>query len=493
MMAGFNYSRQELESKLTSIVGETLGDIDVNHAFDKTINNPKVTGIAGDVIEKSVLGYPSNSDQEPDITVDGVPTEVKTTGLRYTKKAIKKGKPKKTDFEAKEPMSITAVSPEKIVNETFDNSNFWHKLEHMLLVYYHYNSPTPVKSWDYKDFTIEGFDFHEFSTEDREILKNDWLLVQRFIKDAQENYPDPTIRYPYLGSELRKNLMFIDTAPKWPKRPRFRLKRSTVTAMVQDHFSKVKYDELPENYSSFADIDRKLAQITREYKGKTIAEICEQLDIPEENMKNKAISGVIVSKMFGGRSGKINKIKVFKDASLILKTLTQTTKGTRTEDTKLFNIDFQELDHNSEFEDSQFFNYFSEHQFLVIVFEEPDNSKRLADNVFQGFKRLSFSDEWINTYVKRAWDHTRNLIVNKELEEKPVFSKKTGKPITNKNGVQRTKLNFIKSSDNPVFVRGSGVDSSIKPLKIQGISMYHQYLWVSGKQINTMLNKEEFI
>lgn len=35
-------------------------------------------------------------------------------------------------------MSITGVSLGQICNEEFENSSFWHKLEHMLIVYYLY-------------------------------------------------------------------------------------------------------------------------------------------------------------------------------------------------------------------------------------------------------------------------------------------------------------------------------------------------------------------
>ena len=71
-------------------------------------------------------------------------------------------------------MSITAVSPDTIVVEEFDNSNFWHKLEHMLIVYYLYASSVTVKAADYADFPIKGYEFYEFNSKDREILKNDW-------------------------------------------------------------------------------------------------------------------------------------------------------------------------------------------------------------------------------------------------------------------------------------------------------------------------------
>ncbi len=53
----------------------------MNDVFGTFAGKRKVTGIAGDVIEQSVLGYKANSKQGPDILADGVPTELKVTGI----------------------------------------------------------------------------------------------------------------------------------------------------------------------------------------------------------------------------------------------------------------------------------------------------------------------------------------------------------------------------------------------------------------------------
>lgn len=66
------FTKEEIESILNAVVGKTLGEVDINRVFDKTIGKPKITGIAGDVIEQSVLGYPGDNLQEPDIVVAGV-------------------------------------------------------------------------------------------------------------------------------------------------------------------------------------------------------------------------------------------------------------------------------------------------------------------------------------------------------------------------------------------------------------------------------------
>lgn len=79
------YRKKELYQRLKAYLGMTLGEADSNNVFDKTIKHPKITGIAGDVVEQSILGYPSDSDQRPDLIVDGVPTELKVTGLKRSK------------------------------------------------------------------------------------------------------------------------------------------------------------------------------------------------------------------------------------------------------------------------------------------------------------------------------------------------------------------------------------------------------------------------
>src|SRR5690625_4484152 len=116
------YTENEIHNILGQVVNKTLGEVDKNNVFSRTIKHPKITGIAGDVIEVSVLQYASDSSQEADIIIDGVETEVKTTGIRY-----KTRKNRANELEAKEPMTITAVSPERIVFEDFKNSSFWGK------------------------------------------------------------------------------------------------------------------------------------------------------------------------------------------------------------------------------------------------------------------------------------------------------------------------------------------------------------------------------
>lgn len=487
-MKGHFFHREELERRLDGTLNRTLGQVDGSHVFRKTIGNPKVTGIAGDVIEQSVLGFPADNMQRPDLNVDGVDTELKTTGIRLSKR-------EEGGYEAKEPMSITAVSPERIVEEEFGTSSFWHKLEHMLLVYYHYDSRKTVKAAEYADFYIRGYEFHEFSGADKEILKNDWEMVRDFIKGLQDTYERPQEQYPRLSSELRDKLAYIDTAPKWPNPPRFRLKRQVVTDIVRNHFGD-KLEQLPGRYSGFGDVDRKCRSIARQDAGKTVAQLIRQYHITVRDVDkvSKSINEAIIVKMFGGNARKMNRIELFTRFGMIGKSVTMTMEGNRTEDTKLFPIDFDEwTDREISFEDSGLFDYFANHQFLCMLFEEPSLKAPLCENRFIGFKRLSFSEEFIQREVRKIWEEVRSLVWEGRLVETQELDRNGNPRINPKSGTVMTSLNFPKSKDHIIFIRGGGIDASVKPEEVNGIRMYRQYVWIKGSYIVRMLSQSEIL
>lgn len=483
-MKGHFFRKQELERLLEDALNKTLGQVDKNNVFDRTKTNPKITGIAGDVIEQSVLGFPADNKQRPDLDVEGIDIELKTTGIRLSKKNSKQ-------YEAKEPMSITAVSPKKIVKEDFYDSNYWHKLENMLLVYYHYDSLKTVKASEYANFYIRGYEFHKFSQEDENRLRADWEIVRDFIRQLQNQYDEPENEYPRISSELRSQLVYIDTAPKWPNRPRFRLKRQFLTSIVQNHFGN-RLEQLPGKYISFNDIDRKCSELTNLYCGKTVQELVDILGI--ESKINKAISEQIVVRMFGGEAKKISKIELFSKFGLVAKTITLTKTGCRTEDMKLFTIDFDEwLDADTKFEDSKIYDYFANRQLLCIIFEEPSIKASLKDNVFIGFKRLSFSDSFIQNDVKKVWEDIRNLVYNDKLREVTIYDKNNKPRVNKKNGTIQTYINFPKSKDSIIFVRGTGQDSRDKPVVLNDIGMYRQNIWLKGSYVARELNDLEIL
>lgn len=480
------FTRDQLVIILDHCLGKTLGEVDVKRVFDKTVTNPKITGIAGMVIEQSVLGYPADSRQEPDLVVDGEYIELKTTGIRYAKK---KDSPA---YEAKEPMSITAVSPDKIVSEQFSGSNFWHKLAKLLMVFYLYQSDSVVPAAEYANFPIKGYRFHEFDEQDRDILRQDWLLVQNFIQTLQRDYNDYKSQYPRLSSELRDKLLYIDTAPKWPNPPRFRLKRSVVSTIVQQHFGN-KLEQLPHKYTSFDEIDAQCRTYTIRYKGWTIDEMAHDLGVSLDKY-NKSIVEQLIVRMFGGHAKKMQKIELFSKIGLLAKSVVLTPKGRPSEDMKLFSIDFDEIqDTDITFENSSFYDYFANRQFLYIVFTEDTVNAPLGEVHFMGFKRYSFSDDFINNEVRPVWERIRDLIINKKLKDVVELDKKGNPVINKKSRTVRSAPNFPKSSESLVFVRGTGTDASKKPLEINGVRMLKQNLWLARELTISVLKRQNYI
>lgn len=478
------FSRDHLDYLFDSVRGKSLGEIDSAHVFNITQNNKKVTGIAGDVIEQSVLGYPADSKQEPDLIVDGEEVELKTTGLRYSKKD--KG------LEGKEPMSITGVSLKTIAGETFYTSNFWHKLKRMLIVYYLYDSDRTVPAGEYARFEIKGHQFHSFSADEEQTLRNDWQMVHDYVERVQrEAGTEEELKcgYARLSSALRPDLMMIDTAPKYPNPPRFRLKRSVVTYMARKVF-KDGMEMLPCSVSSFRELDMKLGEVAVEYRGKRIGEVAEKLGV-RGRMSAKSTSERILVAMLGG-TGKAHNIDLFVKTGIKIKSLVITNTGKRTEDMKLCGIDFNDLASCKEYDASALRDYLTS-PCIIAVFQEPRPKAPFVDNVFLGFKRFAFPDELVDGDAKAVWSECRRLVVEGALRETPVYRAGTCEPIINKAGTIKTQLNFPKSRDHILFVRGTSSDSTNKPECVNGIRMYRQQFWIKGSYMVEKLQEIDWI
>ena len=178
----------------------------------------------------------------------------------------------------------------------------------------------------------------------------------------------------------------------------------------------------------------------------------------------------------------------------IPKTITLTSKGGRTEDTKFDTIDFVEWsDPTVTFEESSIYEFFSNQTFLFSIFEEPYDKSPLEQNIFKGFKRLSFSEEFIYEHVQKTWDDVRNLLMNDKFEVTEERDK-NGKVIINKKtGTVREKTNFPKSKDYLIFLRGTGTDSTKKTLNLKGYQIYQQQFWIKGSALVGMLESVDFI
>lgn len=501
------YTKENLISRFDGILNKKLGEVDNLGIFDHVQEFDLQKGVAGTIIEQCVLGYPFDTEQKPDLIIidegERVPTELKTTGLRTSDDGGR-------HFVAKEPMSITAVGVYDLADQTFYDSHFWHKIEHMLIVYYHYLADSPVPPAGYAEFPIKGYEFHEFSSDEIETLKRDWYHVHELCADIISHHPGPrnkawkeAVKQEYIDrhSALRQVLSYVELVPRFP--PRFRLKKPVVNAMVANHFG-YDLEQLPGRYVTVSDVDAKCKELQREYGGLSIGELADRFGVPKTTTagkENKGITEQIVVKMFGGESKKLNRIELFQRFGLIAKSVAITPSGGRTEDMKLYHIDFEEMTRTEyveedgtirpfEFEDSEMYEYFVGNAFLCIIFEEPEKEfyretkHPLIMNRFLGFQRLVFSEEFIHTKVRACWEDTRDKIFQGKLMD-VIQQRKDGTIVYIGNGEVSSAPNFMKSSENPVFLRGGAADSSSenKTECVNHIRMLPQFVWLKGAAV----------
>lgn len=518
------FTKKELEEKLEVLEQEkTFGELDVKDVFHNQI---PAKGILGCVIEQSVLGMKQNSLQEADLEImqsNGKyePTELKVTGVQLSNKEGCK-------FEAKEPMSLTAVSIGTIEQETFLTSHFYNKIAHMLWVFYVYDrklGQKVVPYAEYERFQALGYKFLDIANDKNELKKfeNDWLLTQQYLIEANKS-ENPKELYPLLHTSIKDKLFYIDIAPRYktvPKQtPRFRLKKSYVDAVFQEYFNskskkKKQLEKLPIDINSFEELEEKLSELTNTYKNKTVEELVKIFNIQYQGLSQvhkdgedekrsiipKQVTETIAVNMLGGSSKKISNIELFEKIGVIGKSIVITQGEKRTEDTKFFTIDVSEmLDTNISFEESSFYQYFNEHKILCIMYEEPSMEAPLNDNKFLGFKWFKFDEDFINGTIKDVYEIVKDRFTNCTLEEKYVYTK-NGKMRINKTGIPMVELNFPKSSEYDIFVRGTSSDSTHKPWIIEGkaadgsneIHTYTQQIWIKGSYLVNALKQIDFI
>lgn len=500
------FTREEIIRRFQVFDGEkTLGEVDVRDVFHTQVPAKE---IAGCVIEQSVLSMKQNSTQEADLSIlqaDGSykDTELKVTGVEPSNKQGEK-------YAAKEPMSLTAVSIGVIEHEKFLESHFYNKIAHMLFVFYVYDRKSGQKVVPYAEydrFPVLGYKFLDIADDKDELAKfeNDWTQVHDYLVSI-ENREDRYDLYPLLHQKIKKDLFYIDIAPRFklqPRQtPRFRFKKSYVNTLFQNFYNH-KLEKLSEEFNSYSELDRRLHALTEQYRGRTVEELIHIFGIEVKDIHKlcKHITETIVVHMLGGKSKKISNIELFEKIGLIAKTITVTRKGMETEQMKLFTMDLDEItDASLDYEDTSYYEYFSNHQMLCILFEEPCTAAPLNDNVFQGFKRLVFEDEMINGPIRNVYNEITDKINNNGVVERYVY-RKDGTQRINDTGVPMTALNFPKQAQSSVFVRGTGTDSNSKPWVFKGraadgtdtIHAYSQQIWIKGRYITDMLRKIDFI
>lgn len=525
------FLRTELDKILPKIINKTFEEVDKKNLFETQKNKLTTSsmdkGIFGKVIEYSVLDMNLDQKSEPDIDIDykgtseayrGIEhTEIKTTGL------IKKKKSNKLELVPKERVSVTAVSIGNIEKEDFDHSAFWHKIEHLLWIFYEYkykcrekklNERTgkysykniPYSPYEQRYFVIlnVGYQHMKKCPDDYVKLQHDWQVIHDYLVEIQDKPQEDKEKnwWPMLHTNTKANLWYVDIAPRYPNNPRLAFKSSYVTTIYDTMFRNGKYEVLDTTYSSYDELNTMLHDKAELYAGKRLSQIANELGLEYASAKNKNLTEAIALALFDDKIKKLNKIDIFCKAGIICKTITLNNNFKNTENgTKLFTIDLEEFSNpNIPYEESNYYEYFSSHRFLFIVFQEKNDKQSNDLHKFLGFKWLSF-DDLLYTDCIRVWEDARDKIINDKVEETYCRRKKDNSIIYNKTKTASTTLNFPKSSEGNIFFRGTGNNSTNKAWIFNGkaadgsniIHAYSQQVWIKGQYIAKKLMDIDYI
>jgi hypothetical protein len=87
---------------------------------------------------------------------------------------------KNDEYRSKERLVLNIINYINVVNQDFENSDFFKKNESILLIFYLHNT-----GFDILDYLIKLVDEWSFSSTDLEIIKKDWELIKRKIAEGK--------------------------------------------------------------------------------------------------------------------------------------------------------------------------------------------------------------------------------------------------------------------------------------------------------------------
>lgn len=443
-MEGTKYTTEEsVLRRAQEIIGIPLKEV------DKTGRLSTGKGAIGTVIEESWYGYTPNSESEPDFPEAGI--ELKVTPYIRKNGTIK----------AKERLVCNIINYMEEYDKTFETSSFWHKCKKMILMSYEHLYDVPKG-----DYHIDKAILFQFPDEDLIIIKQDWGKIISKVRAglAHEISEGDTM---YLAACTKgANAKSVRQQPfsQIPAKQRaYSLKNSYMTRVLNNYiFGEVKCPKIIKDWkllkhSTFEDY---IIEKVSKFYGMTQNQLKVHFNV-ESTAKN--LNEIILARMLNV-NGKIAQTEEFQKANIIPKTIRVQYNGRIKESMSFPTFDFIRLSQESEWEESELYNYLAPTKFMFVIFHENEEGEYV-------FERVMF------------WN-----IPNADLDEVYKVWWRTVQTI--KEGVQLIPTargmsnNLPKQSESRVaHVRPHGKDSNdVLPLP-DGRNMTKQCFWLNNTYI----------
>lgn len=450
------YSAKSIINFAKKLKGQTLREA-CGAEIEK--HDYKGKGNFGQVLEKFYFGYEPNSDAEPDFKEAGI--ELKSSPL----KTLRNG-----EFRSKERLVLNIINYLEVHEEDFENSSFWKKNAHLLLVFYLHD-----KDLDLLDYLIKLVDGWQYPNEDLKIIKHDWETINQKIKDGKAHELSEGDTF-YLGactkgSTALKSYRDQPFNDEKAKQRAYSLKQGYVNHIIANIAKEEtavygKIIEQPEILDLAQSIEEVVISKFQPFYGKSAEQIEQELGL-ELNQKAKSYFANLTNAILGLELGQ--KIEEFEKADIQVKTIRLKENHLPKEDISFPTFEYQELI-ETDWEDSDFKNILESKFFFVFYQFEGENL--ILRKV--KFWNMSHSDI---LEAKSVWDKMKTTISKGEIV----------KEVTDK-GVRKTY--FPKKTENRIsHVRPharNADDTYELPVtdKLTGLSEYTKHcFWLNASYV----------
>ncbi|ELY2011310.1 DNA mismatch repair protein [Flavobacterium psychrophilum] len=365
-------------------------------------------GNFGQVLEKFYFGYEPNSLAEADFAQIGM--ELKSSPLKQLKN---------DEFRSKERLVLNIINYVNVVNQNFENSDFFKKNASILLIFYLHQA-----GFDILDYLIKLVDEWSFPSTDLEIIRKDWELITKKIADGKAHELSEGDTF-YLGACTKgANALSVRKQPfsEIPAKQRaYSFKQGYVNHIIASIANENKgiYGKLIPNVqvAKKQTIEEIVVSKFKPFYGKTEEEIIKILKI-DINIKAKSFHANLTKAILGIELDK--EIEEFEKAEIIVKTVRLKENDLPKEDISFPNFKYEEIV-NQEWEDSDFKDIL-EHKFLFVFFQFENEKLILRKVKFWNMPYLDLIE------VEKVWTKTKQIVAKGEIV-KEIKTNKKGKEI----------------------------------------------------------------
>lgn len=352
----------------------------------------KGKGNFGQILEKYYFGYEPNSEAEPDFKEAGI--ELKSSPL----KKLKNG-----EFRSKERLVLNIINYLEVHKEEFENSSFWKKNSHLLLVFYLHD-----KDSDSLDYLIKLVGSWQYSDEDLKIIKHDWETINQKIKDGKAHELSEGDTF-YLGA-CTKGSTALKSYREQPfneekaKQRAYSLKQGYVNHIIakiaqEEQAVYGKIIEKPEILDEVQSIEDVVISKFQPFYGKSIVQIENELGL-ELNQNAKSYFANLTNAILGLKLGQ--RIEEFEKANIQVKTVRLKENNLPKEDISFPTFEYQELI-KTDWDDSDFKNIL-ESKFFFVFYQYEDTNLILRKVRFWNMSQSDIME------AKVVWDRMVEVV-----------------------------------------------------------------------------------